>query len=84
MSNADLPLCFPNSGDKAAAETRVKELEEALATQAAESKKAADTAQRSAAAREKEYTERLGGLAQNVRGKEPSFCIPPVYPLGSM
>ena len=50
-------------GDKASAETRVKELEEALATQAAESKKAADTAQRSAAAREKEYAERLAGLA---------------------
>ena len=57
------------SGDKKLAEARVKELEEALATQAAESKKAADAVQHSTAARGKEYAERLTGLAQNVRGK---------------
>ena len=69
-------------GDKASAETRVKELEEALATQTAESKKAADAAQHSAAAREKEHAERLVGLAQNVRGKEPSFLYASRVPVG--
>ena len=69
LSIAELTLCFPNPGDKTSAENRVKELEEALATQAAESKKAADAARRSAAVREKGYAERLAGLAQNVRGK---------------
>ena len=46
----------------------MKELEEALATQATKSKKATDATQRSAVAREKEYVERVAGLAQNVRG----------------
>ena len=46
----------------------MKELEDTLATQAAELKKSGDDAQRLAVAREKEYKERLGGLAQNVRG----------------
>ena len=58
-----------NSDDKASAESRVKELEEALAAQRAESKKILDATKDAAAVREKEYAERLAGLAQNVRGK---------------
>jgi len=75
LSIAELPLCFPNSGDKTSAEKRVKELEEALATQVAESKKATDAAQRSAAVREK---------ASNVRGNLLFLFVLPVYPLGIM
>ena len=47
----------------------MKELDEALASQRAESKKILDASKAAAAAREKEYAERLAGLAQNVRGK---------------
>ena len=63
--------CFlpSNSGDKASAESRVKELEEALEAQRAESKKIVDATKAATAVREKEYAERLAGLVQNVRGK---------------
>ena len=56
------------SGDKKSAESRVKELEEALAAQRAESKKALDAAKDSAALRERGYAERLVGLARDVGG----------------
>ena len=52
-----------NAGDKASAESRVKELEEALASQRAESKKTLDATKDAAAVREKEYAGRLAGLA---------------------
>ena len=58
-----------NSGDKESAESRVKELEEALAAQRDESKKAADAAKDAAAARERGYAEQLASIAQNVRGE---------------
>ena len=57
-----------NSGDKASAESRVKELEEALASQRAESKKTLDAAKDAAAVRERGYVERLAGLARDVGG----------------
>ena len=56
------------SGDKASAESRVKELEDALATQRAESKKALDDAKESAVLREREYAERLASLTRDVGG----------------
>ena len=49
--NSVFPLCV---GEKNLAKSQVKELEDALATQVVESKKAADASQRLAAAREKE------------------------------
>ena len=57
-----------NSGDKASAESRVKELEEALASQRAESKKTLDATKDAAAVRERGYAERLAGLARDVGG----------------
>ena len=48
-------ICPSISGDKATAEFQVKELEEALAKERAESKKALDDAKDSAALREKNY-----------------------------
>ena len=57
------------SGDKATADSRVKELEDALANQRAESKKALDDAKNSAALREKNYAERLASLSQDVGGE---------------
>ena len=59
---------FATSGEKTAAESRVKELEEALATQCAESKKELDAATNSAAARERVFAERLAVLVQDVGG----------------
>ena len=59
-------ICVSISGDKATAESRVKELEEALAKQQAESKKALDDAKDSAALREKNYAERLASLTRDV------------------
>ena len=56
-------------GDKESAELRVKELEEALAAQRDESKKAADAAKDSTAARERGSAEQLASIAQNVRGE---------------
>ena len=61
-------ICPSISGDKATAESRVKELEDALAKQRAESKKALDDANDSAALREKEYAERLASLTRDVGG----------------
>ena len=46
----------------------MKELEDALAKQRAESKKALDDAKDSAALREKEYAERLASLTRDVGG----------------
>ena len=57
-----------NSGDKAYAESRVKELEEAIASQRAESKKTLDAAKDTAAVRERGFAERLAGLARDVGG----------------
>ena len=54
------------SGDKKSAESRVKELEEALAAQRAESKKALDAAKDSSALRERGYAERLASLVRDV------------------
>ena len=62
-------ICPSISGDKATAESRVKELEEALAKQRAESKKALDDAKDSAALREKNYAERLASLTRGVSGE---------------
>ena len=62
-------ICPSISGDKATAESRVKELEEALAKERAESKKALDDAKDSAALREKNYAERLASLTRDVGGK---------------
>ena len=56
------------AGEKKLTESRVKELEDALATQAAELKKAAEAAEISSTAAEKMCMERLAFLAQNVRG----------------
>ena len=56
------------SGDKASAESRVKELEEAIASQLVESKKNLDAAKDAAAVREREFAERLAGLTRDVRG----------------
>ena len=56
------------SDDKASAESRVKELEEALAAQRAESKKFLDATKAAAALREKEYAERLSSLTRDVGG----------------
>ena len=57
-----------NSGDKAYAESRVKESEEAIASQRAESKKTLDAAKDAAAVREREFAERLASLTRDVRG----------------
>ena len=57
------------SGDKASPESRVKELEDALAKERAESKKALDDAKNSAALREKDFAERLASLSRDVGGK---------------
>ena len=57
------------SGDKATAESRIKELDDALAKQRAESKKALDDAKDSAALREKNYAERLANLTRAVGGE---------------
>ena len=62
-------ICTCISGDKATAESRVKELEEALAKERAESKKALDDAKDSAALREKNYAERLASLTRDVGGE---------------
>ena len=62
-------ICPFISGDKATAESRVKELEDALAKQRAESKKALDDAKNSAALREKNYAERLASLTRDVGGE---------------
>ena len=68
------------SGDKASAESRVKEVEDALAKERTESKKALDDAKNSAALREKDFAERLASLTRDVGGKlslpllSPSFC----------
>ena len=62
-------ICPSISGDKATAESRVKELEEALAKECAESKKALDDAKDSAALREKNYAERLASLTRDVGGE---------------
>ena len=56
------------SDDKASAESRVKELEEALEAQRAESKKIVDATKAAAAVREKEYAERLASLTRDVGG----------------
>ena len=56
-------------GDKESAELRVKELEEALAAERTESKKAADAAKDSTAARERGYAEQLASIAQAMRGE---------------
>ena len=55
-------------GDKASAESRVKELEEAIASQRAESKKTLDAAKDAAAVRERGFAERLVVLARDVGG----------------
>jgi len=60
---------FATSGEKTAAESRVKELEEALAAQRAESKKELDAATKSAAMRERGYAEQLAELAQVMGGE---------------
>ena len=57
------------SGDKASAESRVKELEDALAKERAESKKALDDTKNSATLREKDFTERLANLTRDVGGR---------------
>ena len=62
-------ICVSISGDKVAAESRVKELEEALAKQLEESKKALDDAKNSAALREKNYAECLASLTRDVGGE---------------
>ena len=62
-------ICPSFSGDKATAESRVKEVEEALAKERAESKKALDDAKDSAAFREKNYAERLASLTRDVGGE---------------
>ena len=68
-----LNYCLPsNSDDKASAESRVKELEDALAKQRVESKKALDDAKNSAALREREYAERLASLTRDVGGESNS------------
>ena len=64
----DFELCLPDLGDKKSAEDRVKELEDTLAKQRVESKKALDDAKDSAALREKEYAERLASLTRDVGG----------------
>ena len=56
------------SGDKASAESRVKELEEAIASQRAESKKTLDAAKDAATVRERGFAERLASLARDVGG----------------
>ena len=56
------------SGDKATAESRVKELEDALAKQRDESKKTLDAAKDTAAVRERGFAERLAGLARDMGG----------------
>ena len=67
------------SDDKASAESRVKELEDALAKQRAESKKALDDAKNSAALREKNYAERLASLTRDVGGKLNSPLFVPFF-----
>ena len=62
-------ICPSISGDKATAESWVKELEEAFAKERAESKKALDDAKDSAALREKNYAERLASLTRDVGGE---------------
>ena len=62
-------ICPSISGDKATTDSRVKELEEALAKQRAESKKALDDAKDSTALREKNYAERLASLTRDVGGE---------------
>ena len=47
----------------------MKEVEDALAKQRAESKKALDDAKNSAALREKHYAERLASLTRDVAGE---------------
>ena len=74
-------ICLSISGDKASAESQVKDLEDALAKQRDESKKALDDAKNSAALREKEYAEHLASLARDVGGESNSpryvnfFCL---------
>ena len=60
---------FATSGEKTAAESHIKELEEALATQLAESKKELDAATNSATTRERGYAEQLAKLAQVMGGE---------------
>ena len=57
------------SGDKASAKSRVKDLEDALAKQCDESKKALDDAKNSAALHKKEYAERLASVTRDVGGE---------------
>ena len=57
-----------NADDKASAESRVKELEEALEAQRAESKKILDATKAAATVREKEYAEWLASLTRDVGG----------------
>ena len=78
-------ICTSFSGDKATAKSRVKELEEALAKERAESKKALDDAKDSAALREKNYAERLAGLTRDVGGELNLSLFAYVFlPLSSM
>ena len=60
---------FATSGEKTSAESRAKELEEALVTQRAESKKELDAATNSATARERGYAEQLAEFAQVMGGE---------------
>ena len=64
-----MTFCSFITGDKATAESRVKELEETLAKERAESKKALDDAKNSAALREKDFAERLANLTRDVGGR---------------
>ena len=72
-------ICPSISGDKASAESRVKDLEDALAKQLDESKKALDDAKNSTALREKNYAERLASHTRGVGGD--SNLRPFVYSL---
>ena len=54
--------------------SRVKELEDALAKERAESKKALDDAKNSAAPCEKDFAERLASLTRDVGGKFSLFA----------
>ena len=60
----------------------MKELEEAIASQRAESKKTLDAAKDTAAVRERGFAERLAGLARDVGGSQLSSCMLRVYPVG--
>ena len=78
-------ICPSISGDKATGESRVKELEDALAKQRDESKKALDDAKNSAALREKNYAERLASLTRDVGGESNlPFFVYSFLPLNVM